>query len=344
MDIQVLNSSIIEEWDDYVWASSDANHFHLSGWKSVMEAAFDHNPHYLLAKDGNQVQGILPLIPISSRLTGRYVTSLPGGICASNEEAADLLIHAAIDFVKRVQADYLILRDSFIKWASPDLITNDDHCTFEVELDEDPDKIWRGVNRRTRQSINRAYQADLKINLGKENLDIYYPIYSQALQEKGTPSQGLTFFKHLIKEFPSIFNLFVVRRDTEILGGGFVAIFKDTIFNTWSGMPRQYYNFNTGYFLYWETLKFGCENGFQRVDLGRSKWESGVYKFKKQWRGNPKPLYQQYYLNGISQPPAVGNQRSDQLQYRIFTDMWKRLPFALTEIVGTQLRKRMPFG
>jgi len=344
VDIQVLNEENRIDWDEFVWKCSAATHFHLGGWKTVLEAVFGHNPHYLLAKDGTHIRGILPLIPVNSRLTGRYVTSLPGGLCAENEQTAHLLIEAAIDYVKRVHADYLILRDSLRKWDSPALVTNDDHCTFLVELDEDPDKIWCGVNRRTRQSIKKAYRADLQVISGQNNLDIYYPIYSQALQERGTPTQGHTFFDYLLREFPAIYNLFVVCRDEDILGGGFVALFKDTIYNTWSGMLSQYYNLNTGYLLYWETLKFGCDTGYQWVDLGRSEWDSGGFKFKKQWRGSPKPLYQQYYLNGISRPPSVGNQRADDLQYRIFIEMWKHLPRALTELLGTQIRKRMPFG
>jgi FemAB-related protein (PEP-CTERM system-associated) len=344
VDILVFNKHNRKEWDEFVWECPGASHFHLAGWRSVLKNSFGHNPHYLLAKDGDQIKGILPLIPIDSRLSGRYVTSLPGGISALDEDAADLLIQAAVEFVKTVQANYLILRDGYQKWESPDLVTNDDHCTLLVELDEDPEKLWYGVNRRTRQSVNKAYQADLRVSHGRNHLEDFYPVYLKALQERGTPTQGLTYFKQVIKEFPSIFNIFVVCRDEQIFGGGFVSLFKDTIYNTWSGTPREFYDFHTSYILYWETLKYGCEKGYRWVDLGRSVRDSGVFKFKNQWRGKVLPLYQQYYLNGISNPPAVGNQRADQIQYRIFFEIWRHLPATLTELLGSQIRQRMPFG
>lgn len=344
MDIYELNGSNRREWDEFVWQCQAACHFHLAAWFVVLESAFGHKPHYLFAMEDGQVKGILPLIPVSSRLSGRYITSLPGGICSEEEKAAEMLIQAAVDVVKRQEADYLILRDSYRKWDLPNLVTNADHITNRVALDQEPDKIWSAVNRRTRQSVNKAYRADLRVIFGQENLDSFYPTYSRALQERGTPTQGRLFFESLFKELPSIFNLLVVCREDEILGGGIVALFKDTIYNTWSGMPREHYDLRTSYILYWETLKFGCERGFQWVDLGRSEKGSGVFRFKNQWRGDVIPLYQQYYLNGISQPPAVGNQRSEQWQYRIFIEVWKHLPSALTEIFGTQLRKRIPFG
>lgn len=344
MDILNLNEHNKEEWDNFVWECSDTSHFHLGGWKTVLETAFGLNPQFLLAKDGDRVCGLLPLIPVNSRLAGRYVTSLPGGLCAEDEQSAELLIQAAINIVKEVQANYLILRDSHQKWDLPGLVTNEDHSTFLVELYEDPEKIWYGVNRRTRQSVKKAMRADLEVICSENFLEGFYPIYSQALKERGTPTQGITFFESLLHEFPSIFNILAVCHANQVIGGGFVAFFKDTIYNTWGGMPRQYYDLRPNYILYWETLKYGCENGYQWVDLGRSERDSGVYNFKKQWRGTPKPLYQQYYLNGIARPPAVGNQRADDFQYRLFTGMWKHLPITLTEALGAQLRKRMPFG
>jgi len=344
MDVVELNDTNRIEWDAFVWECPTSNQFHLEGWRSIIEEVYGHQPRYLLAKDGKQVRGILPLIPINSRLSGRYVTSLPGGICALDELAADLLIEAAEEIVKSVNATYLILRDSYQKWSSPDLVTNDDHCTLLVELDGDPEKLWYRVNRRTRQSVKKAYKADLQVTHGRDYLNEFYPVYLQALQDKGTPTQGLAYFKRLIEEFPSIFDVFLVCQAEQIFGGGIVALFKNTIYNTWSGMPRRFYDLNTSYILYWETIKYGCNNGYQWVDLGRSEKDSGVFKFKNQWRGELVPLYQQFYLNGISTPPAVGNQRSRQLQYRIFFDVWKNLPPYLTELLGSQIRKRMPFG
>jgi hypothetical protein len=55
-------------------------------------------------------------------------------------------------------------------------------------------------------------------------------------------------------------------------------------------------------------------------------------------------LYQQYFLNGLSQPPAVGGTRADDVQYRSFVNVWQRLPISMTEFLGPHLRKRMPFG
>ena len=123
-----------------------------------------------------------------------------------------------------------------------------------------------------------------------------------------------------------------------------MAPFKDTMYCTWGGMLRQFYDLRPNHLLYWETLKYGCENGFQWVDLGRSQWDSGTFAFKMNWGAEPRPFYQQYYLSGISRPPAVGSSREADAKYRLFVNVWRRLPLSMTEALGPQLRKRMPFG
>jgi len=71
------------------------------------------------------------------------------------DKAAAALVERAKELVKASRADYLILRDSHRKWHLPELVTNEDHCTLLVKLTDDPDRIWKGVNRRVRQSTKR---------------------------------------------------------------------------------------------------------------------------------------------------------------------------------------------
>jgi FemAB-related protein (PEP-CTERM system-associated) len=344
MRVLELQAQDKREWDEYVHDSPQACLFHLAGWKDVMEETFGLQSHYLLAKEGNQILGLLPLLQVKSRLSGHYFTSMPGAICTPDEEIAQALYGRAQELVTASGAQYLILRDSRHRWSLPGLATAEDHCTLVVKLHEDPEQIWMGVDRRVRQSTKKAIKSNVEVLSGPEHLQSLYPIYSRAMREMGTPTLGLAFFRNVLRQFPAHFTVMMVRHDRRVLGGGFVAYFKDTIYNTWGGMLRQYYDLRPNYILYWETLRYGCENGFQWVDLGRSAWDSCTYKFKKHWLSEPWPLYQQYYLNGVSQAPPVGGTREDDAHYRVFVKLWSRLPLSMTEFLGPRLRKRMPFG
>jgi serine/alanine adding enzyme len=344
--MQVLELSQPDKafWDEYVQNEELSSVYHLSGWKDLMARTFGLRSHYLLAKEGDDVLGVLPLLHVKSRLSGHFLTSMPGGMCARDLQVAAALLGRAKELVRSAGAKYLILRDGQRKWDLPDLATDENHCLLVVELSADQEQVWRGLKKRARQLTSQAMRAGLEVVNGTEIFEQLYPIYSRAMRDRGTPTLGLGFFSEILTEFPGLFEFLAVRRKDRFLGGGFVTPWRDTVYCTWGGMLRQYYDLRPNHLLYWETLKYGVEGGFHWLDFGRSRYESGTFVFKQAWGGKPRPLYQQYYLNGLTHPPAVGAGRKADPKYRVFVDLWKRLPLPVTEVLGPQLRRRMPFG
>jgi FemAB-related protein (PEP-CTERM system-associated) len=333
-----------EAWDDFVCHADHSTFFHLSGWKNVLENALGLQTYFLFARERSRVLGVLPLIQVRSRLSGNYFTSLPGALCSQDETVAQGLVAHAKDLVCSEGAGYLILRDSYRKWDLPGLVTNSDHCTMLVQLSKDPKTILSKADHAVRKGVKKAQRIGLEIWTGMELMDIYYPVYSAAMRSKGTPTLGIKFFRSMAENFPEIFETVVVTYNGKILGGGFIAFFKDTVYNTWGGMLRKYYHLRSNYLLYWIILKNACEQGYRWLDMGRSTINSGNYEFKKQWVGQPQTLYQQFILNGRKALPAVGGRWEDDLKYRTFTGLWKHLPIPLVETLGPYLRKSMPFG
>lgn len=331
-------------WDEYVHSTAGSGIFHLSGWKDVMERTFGHETHFLIARQGDQFLGVLPLLHVRSRLGGHYLTSMPGGLCAEDDEAAAALLETAKGMVRSTRAQYLIIRDSLRAWPVPGMVTDQEHCTLVAPVSADWEQVRQRISRRSREQRNQAARAGVEVVSGPETLDRFYPTYSRAMWEKGTPTFGIRFFRNILAQFPAHFDVLMVQRGSQVLGGWFVASFRDTVYCTWAGILSRFYRLKPSHVLYWETLRFGSENGFQWLDFGRSRWDSGTFVFKKRWGGEPRPLYQQFYLNGLRHSPPVGSSREREAGYRLFAMVWKHLPLPLAELLGPRLRKRMPFG
>lgn len=344
MQVREFNNTDADRWDKFVKNCDHSAPHHLSAWKYVMEEVFNSKTRYLLAEENGNISGIFPLIHIRSFVGGNYFTSLPGGICARSDEAAFLLLEHAKEFVKQYSAEYLILRDGRKMWDLPELKTNEEHVTFEIEVPSSLDQIKKAMKKRTRQLINQASNNNLETSFGMENLEDYYPIYSKAMQEKGTPTQGLEFFKSIAAHFPTESNLLTINQEKKILGGGFIAPYKQTIFCTWSGLLRDYYHLRISHLLVWETIKFAYENKYNKVDLGRCKKDSGGFGFKKNFGGKPLQLFQQVYLNKLEKPPQIGKEMENSPSYRAFVNIWRRLPESMVETYGPKIRKQIPFG
>jgi hypothetical protein len=63
MSIQVLNSTSAADWNAFVRSQRNWTHFHLYGWRSVLERVFNHECLYLEARstDGDLTAVIITL-------------------------------------------------------------------------------------------------------------------------------------------------------------------------------------------------------------------------------------------------------------------------------------------
>lgn len=344
MDIRQLQDRDSEGWDAYVQSAPLATFFHLSGWRDVWAGVMGSQTHYLLATDGERVAGVLPLIHVKSRLAGHFLTSLPGGMCADGDEAAIALLARGRELVTETGADYLILRDGLRRWDLPGLAINDGHCTFWIDISDGVEAARARLRRNTRYYTNRGLRAGVEALSNRRALDDYYPVYAQAMRERGTPTPGQRFFEEALDRFPRDLSLLTIVHENQVLGGGFMARLRDTVFCTWSGLPRAHFDLHTSYLLQWGTIEQAVRLGAKMVDMGRCRRDSGSYQFKAGWGGEERVLYQHYVLSGIERPPRVGAGLHEDAKYRLFFNLWRRLPLWATEAIGPQLRRRMPFG
>ncbi|MCW5570588.1 MAG: hypothetical protein KIT78_05795, partial [Steroidobacteraceae bacterium] len=77
VEVQLLAADFESAWDDFVRAHPDGTFFHLAGWREVLRRAFGHRTHYLVARAGGEVRGVLPLAEVKSRLFGHSLVSTP---------------------------------------------------------------------------------------------------------------------------------------------------------------------------------------------------------------------------------------------------------------------------
>ena len=48
-------------WDQFVRSSATGTIFQLTTWKRVVQEVFGHVPHYIVALEDGEIQGVLPL-------------------------------------------------------------------------------------------------------------------------------------------------------------------------------------------------------------------------------------------------------------------------------------------
>ena len=91
--------------------------------------------------------------------------------------------------------------------------------------------------------------------------------------------------------------------------------------------------------LYWGIIKKSCVEGFSKFFFGRSSWESGPFKFKKQWGAVPEEMNYNIYSKSNNANNIQNNYSS---QYGFFRKCWRKMPVPLANFFGPQIIKRIP--
>lgn len=332
------------EWDQYVKNHPFGSFFHLSGWQFIFEEVFKHQSFFLYAVDKNdQICGILPLVLLRNVLGKKFLVSMPflslSGLLADSAEVENLLIQKA-DFIgEKYKVQYVEFRQ--LNKLSAIKIHKDNYVNPILELDEDDEKVWMGsLNAKVRNQVRQSFRRGVSVDFDLHYLDDFYNIFAKTMHRLGTPVHPKTLFIKLIEVFHDNVILAVAKVGKELTSGMILLNFKNKILsNPWAASLSEFQNYRPNNGMYWEAIKFGCQNGFKYFDFGRSSIDAGTYKFKRQWGPQLNKLYYQYVKVKSKKIPEAG---AVENKYEKAIELWNQLPFGFTKSYGSRLVKYLP--
>ncbi len=337
--VRGLEARDAERWNAFVERNDEATFFHRAEWSSVLERAFGHRPHYLLAESGGSIRGILPLGRLKSRLFGNALISTPfcvyGGVVAEDERVEERLTAAARELAERLDVDYLELRN--LRRRQPDWPCKDLYVTFRKAIEPDPEANLRAIPRKQRAMVRKGIRAGL---VGEPDRDVerLFAIYSESVRNLGTPVFPRSYFRVLKEVFGEACRVLTITQDGRALCSVMSFYHRDEVLPYYGGGRAEARAVAGNDFMYWELMRRSCEEGLRLFDYGRSKREVGSYRFKKHWGFEPQPLFYEYHLVRASEVPDVNPLNP---KYRFFVETWKRMPLGLTRVVGPWIARNL---
>jgi len=340
-------------WDSYVLNHPHGTFFHLIGWKNVIENTFHHKSHYLIAQNAdatsnnssetNSIIGILPLFSVKSILFCKSLVSLPfaayGGILADTQEIAEQLLNKAKEITRTEGLEYLELRNR--DGGFGDLPTKALYVAFKKKIFGDLKSNMEAIPRKSRRMVREGEKANLTYEFGHQELiPAFYDIFARSYNRLGSPVFSVRLFKNLLEEFNEKSNILLVKiKEGKSIAAVFSFFYKDEVIPYYAGSLFEFREFAPNDYMYWQLMKYGCENGYKFFDFGRSKVDTGSYDFKRHWGFEPVPLPYQYFLNGIKEIPNISPANP---KYQKKIEMWRKLPFWVTKTIGPRIVKYIP--
>jgi FemAB-related protein (PEP-CTERM system-associated) len=340
--VETLRAPFEAKWDRYVRQTPGSTFFHQLGWRWLVERVFGHRAHYLLARRGEWITGVLPRFELTSRLFGHSLVSIPfaigGGIVADDADAEQLLLDQARDLAKDRGVDYLELRSE--KPVSDELLTKDLYVTFRADLMEGEEALLRRMDRKRRQMMTYVSKAGFEHRVaGIEELPLFYDLFCQSMRHHGTPVYPRLFLREILDRHAADTNLFFVHHEGRPVAGVLNLMWQGTIMPFYAGADRNRRPRGVDDYLYLSILRWGREHGFHTFDFGRSKRGTGAHAFKSRWGMEEVPLAYQYHLVKSRELPNVSPANP---KYQALIRVWQKLPLSVTRLLGPRIIRRIP--
>jgi FemAB-related protein (PEP-CTERM system-associated) len=330
------------DWDAFVRSRRDASGYHLWAWRHVFEQGLRRPCHYLTARQGDRITGVLPLVELRSWMFGRALSSLPyanyGGVLAADSDAAGALVTAAGELAADRSLSYVLLRHR--KRQFPALPARSHKVSLFLTLPEDEATLWDGLDRKVRNQIRKAAKSGIVTATGgMELLDEFYAVFARNMRDLGTPVYGRRLFAAILEHLPRDARLHVARLKGQPIAGALSYGFGSTIEVPSASSLREHRSLCPNYLVYWSILRDAIADRRTMFDFGRSTPGDGTYQFKTQWGATPQPLWWEYHLQRGDTPPGLDRQND---RMRTALEMWKRLPVGATRRLGPLLSHSVP--
>lgn len=340
MDVRLLTTETVE-WDALVRSAPDGSPFHLLAWRRAVESAFGHRSHYLMATDGNGVEGVLPLFEVRGLSGGRGLISVPygvyGGACATSGPARMALLDAATSLAKRIGVRYVELRHR--RGQEMDLPTKSLYVTFSRPISTSEEENLNAIPRKQRRMTRQGAKAGLRAEFGTQHLEGFYDVYAASVHTLGSPVLPRRLFRAIAHEFGKDCELLTIWKDDKMVAGVLTLLFEDQALPYYGGARREAFPYAVNDFMYWELMCHVAKAGYRVFDFGRSREGTGPYHFKRHWGFEPEPLpYQYVLLRGGGMP----NLSPSNPRMQMAVEAWKRLPLPITKLIGPVLTKYLP--
>lgn len=339
LQVRVMTPGDTARWDQFVFGCPAATFFHRAGWKEVIERAFGHRTHFLLAEENGAIRGVLPLAEIDSRLFGHSLSSLPfcvyGGIIASTEAARRVLDEAAQMLAASLNVDFLEYRNMVpfhTEWPGKDL-----YVTFRKTIAPDVEANMLAIPRKQRAMVRKGIQAELASEID-DGVERFFSVFADNVHRHGTPALPKRYFALLQEIFGNDCEVLSVVKDGRVLSSVLSFYFRDEVLPYYAGDTLAARDVAANDFKYWELMRRACERGIKVFDYGRSKRGTGSFDFKQNWGFEPQPLYYEYQLHRAR---AVPDHNPLNPKYQFFIKAWQKLPLSLANLIGPHIVKNL---
>lgn len=334
--VRPVTTSDQQAWGHFVNTHHRAGVFHDWRWLPLLEQVFGHTNRSLIAWEGDEVVGVLPLMEVRTLLFGHNLVSLPfcqwAGALARDQSAETALRKAAITLAGSLRVSHLEWRNT--EPSASGLPTQSElYVCFRKAISSDDETNLKGIPRKQRAMVRKGISNELSAT--DCSAEAFHTLYADNVHRHGTPCAPLSFFQAIHSAFANDCEFLMVQdSDGTPLSSVLTLYWRDEVFPFYAGDTPQARYRAANDFKYWEVMRRGAARGCSVFNYGRSKRGTGSFDFKRNWGFEPEPLHYEYWMAQGEALPALNPSNP---KFRLMIETWRRLPRPVVNFLGPRL-------
>lgn len=341
--VKYVDPTLDAHWDRTVASFPEANIFHTSSWARTLKASYRYQPLYAVWEKGGTPVCVVPLMEISSLITGKRGVSLPftdwcpivsDGSLPHSEVLSELIAKGNSRNWKKLE-----LRESGEPAA-------DDQGTLaylvhELDLSPGEEDLFRQFRDSTRRNIRKASKLGVSVveDNSPDGLEKFCRLNVVTRRDHGLPPQPGVFFENLYQNIigPGGGKILLARYEEHTVAAAIYLSFNGRALYKYGASDRSWQHLRANNLLMWEAIKRYSEAGANSLHFGKTdSSQSGLLQFKRGWGAEEKGLqYQKFKLPEGDLVPF------ESLTFGVHNRIFSRMPLAALEMIGKLLYRHM---
>jgi hypothetical protein len=338
-EISILDPTCDPRWERLVASHPGSSFFHSAAWTRVLCKTYAHKPVSLLLFRSGEPAALVPLLEVSSPLTGRR------GVCLPFTDSCDPLVFAECDFsiLSRLLCDlansrnwkYCEIRGG--STSAPPIVPSVRFYGHTLDLRSSVESLFSRLKSSARGAIRKAERSGLTVDVTRspEAIREYYRLHVQTRKRHGLPPQPLSFFINIYDAIIKAGMGFIVKAHSGsrvAAAAVFFQIGKKAVYK-FSASDEALRQLQGNSLIVWKAIQSLAQNGVEELHFGRTALEDeGLRKFKLAW-GTCETTIEYFRFNSRTDKWLTGQKRAPGRVSAVFA----RLPLALNRFIGTMI-------
>jgi len=355
-------SEIDQDLIRFIQGKTECSIYYHPAWLRVLEEETNQKIIKLVCRDNTgKLVGFLPLqytqgmpfniggIPVVKRISSLPRTPV-GGLIASNDKVADMLVSKAIEISSK-NLKYRLQIKSFKDNLNERISALSKHYWREfyfTDIPKYPEELRFGNSKnhtKIKWGVNKAIKNGVRVRYSDSEKDLleWYNLYLNTMKFHITPPRSLHFFKSLWTNLKpeGLIQLALAELEDSgkrrIIAGCIFLTFNKVVVYAFNGSARSDFELRPNDLIHWTVIHDVQKKGFETYDWGEvTKGQEGLAAYKEKWSSKKVSMYH-YYFPGFE---SIGDYVIDSgIREKLLRKLWSILPLKITSLIGPLIFK-----